>query len=329
MELCPVVFEPRLVPKLWGGRRLADLGKAVPEGASIGESWEIYDDDKGSALASLGPARGLALRSLSERWGEDFRGPGRGAWAGRFPLLVKMLDAGADLSVQVHPDDELAVALEGPGAVGKSEAFVVLQAAPGAVALNGWLPGVSPVDVRRALASGHLERLLNRVPVHPGDVMDVPPGRPHALGAGCLVAEVQQNSELTYRLWDYQRLEDGRLRDLHVEQALRCLRFDEPFASDNGVRRAPRRDLGWGEVEVLVEGPYFTLQRLSIRAPFPVPPASVPKLLMVLAGQLRLAWGGGNGMMVPAGSTVLLPAALAAQAAPGPRETQLLWIEPR
>jgi len=329
MDLCPVVFQPRLLNKLWGGRRLEALGKALPPGAAVGESWEVYDDEQGSAPASSGPAQGRTLRQLAVLWGERLTGPGRAAWQARFPLLIKLLDASADLSVQVHPDDAMAAAQAGPDSRGKSEVFVVLHAEPGARMLSGWKPGVDAAAVRAALAAGALEPLLNSVTVSAGDVLDIPAGRPHGIGQGCLVAEVQQNSELTYRLWDYNRLENGRPRDLHIEQALQSLRFDHPFAADSGLRRPARQDLGWALEEPLVEGPYFMLKRLGIRAPFGMVAARLPRILMVLKDQLDLAWGAGAGMMVPAGSTVLLPAALAVQAAPGAGEAQVLWIEPR
>ena len=190
MDLCPLVFEPRLVNKLWGGRQLESLGKALPAGASVGESWEVFDDAEGSAVVIDGPARWRTLRELSREWGEGLCGQGREAWAARFPLLIKLLDASADLSVQVHPDDRLARVLEGPGAIGKSEVFVVLRAQPGACMYSGWKPGVGEAEVRAALDAGNLEQLLNRVEVAAGDVLDIPAGRPHAIGAGCLVAEV-------------------------------------------------------------------------------------------------------------------------------------------
>jgi mannose-6-phosphate isomerase len=328
MDLCPLIFEPRLVNKLWGGRRLESLGKALPPDASVGESWEIFDDAEGSAVASAGPAAGKSLRELSRLWGEGLCGQGREAWAARFPLLIKLLDASADLSVQVHPDDQLARVLEGPGACGKSEVFVVLQAGPGACMLSGWMPGVDEAAVRAAVAAGDLERLLNRVPVAAGDVLDIPAGRPHAIGAGCLVAEVQQNCELTYRLWDYGRLENGQPRALHLEQALRALRFDQPFASDNGLRRPRGLNRGFALDEALMEGPYFSVRRLTLRGAAPFAPAGVPRVLMALGG-LRLAWSAGEGMMVPPGATAMLPAGLDARVMPDQAGAQALWIEPR
>jgi mannose-6-phosphate isomerase len=328
MDLCPLIFEPRLVDKLWGGRRLEGLGKALPPDADVGESWELYDDPAGSAMVAAGPAAGQSLRQLSREWGGALCGQGREAWAARFPLLIKLLDATDDLSVQVHPDDRLARLLEGPGACGKSEAFVVLRADPGACMYVGWKPGVDQDAVLAALAAGGLERLLNRLDVAPGDVLDIPAGRVHAIGAGCVVAEVQQNCELTYRLADFGRLERGKPRELHIEQALRALRFDQPFASDNGLRKPRGLNRGFALDEALLEGPYFNLRRLTLRGAAPFAPAGAPRVLVALGG-LRLAWSAGEGMMVPPGSTALLPAGLDARVLPAEAGAQALWIEPR
>jgi mannose-6-phosphate isomerase len=188
MELTPLLFEPYFSPKVWGGRLLEKLGKRLPEGA-IGESWELYDDAQGSARVAQGPAAGLTLRRLCDAWGEALLGPGHAAWARRFPLLIKLIDASQDLSVQVHPDDALALELEGPGDLGKSEAWVVLEARPGARLLSGFLHGVDEAGVKQGLQAGDLEGLLRRESVSPGDAFDIPAGRVHAIGAGCLLAE--------------------------------------------------------------------------------------------------------------------------------------------
>src|ERR1700722_4679697 len=140
-ELCPLVFEPRLLPKLWGGRRLEHWGKELPAAGMFGESWEVFDDAAQSAECLRGPAAGRTLAEVATAWGKAFYGPGKGAVHGRFPVLIKLLDAREDLSIQVHPSDELARILHGPDAVGKSESWVVLEAEPGARVLNGFKPG--------------------------------------------------------------------------------------------------------------------------------------------------------------------------------------------
>src|ERR1700677_2081865 len=225
-ELCPLAFEPRLLPKLWGGRRLEHWGKKLPPAGMFGESWEVFDDADGAALCLGGRAPGRTVAEVAAAWGKDFYGPGRGAVHGRFPVLVKLLDAREDLSIQVHPSNELARLLHGPDAVGKSETWVVLEAEPGARVLNGFRPGSTWPQVGEAIAARTVAQLLHSVPVRVGDVIDIPAGRPHALGAGCLVAEVQQNSDWTYRIWDHGRLERGKPRPIHLRDAEQALRFD-------------------------------------------------------------------------------------------------------
>lgn len=328
MQICPLVFEPRFVPKVWGGRRLSAFGKALPPEAAIGESWELFDDEKGSAVVAAGPAKGLSLRQLSQEWGAALVGPGHEAWAARFPLLIKLLDAREDLSVQVHPDDALAARLEGPGTLGKSEMWVVVGREPGARLLSGFKPGVDAVRLRRGLADGTAMQLMQELSVEPGDVVDIPAGRVHAIGAGCLIAEVQQNSDVTYRVWDYGRLENGKPRALHVEQALQALRFDQPFCSASGKAAPQARREGTAAVEDLVRGPYFDVRRLRLSGPHSYAAGRLaPEVLMALEGGLRLNWEGGA-MDVPAGATALLPASLAVAVAPLGAAALLLSIRP-
>lgn len=308
---------------------MAAMGRRIPEGESIGESWELYDDAGGSARVAMGPAAGRSLRDLSVEWGEALVGPGHPEWTRRFPLLIKYLDAQEDLSVQVHPDDRLAAELEGPGALGKHELWVLMDSRPGSRVLSGFQPGVGPEDFKAALEAGSVGSLLNSVEVNTGDVVDTPAGRVHALGAGCLVAEVQQNSDLTYRVWDYGRKDHGVPRPLHVAQALKALRFDAPFAQDSGLMTPQSLGpLKEGE-QTLVQGPSFEVRRLWLRQKRRFIPTNFPRILMALQGGLQLAWGAGQGMMVPWGATVLLPAALDLSVAAQADESVLLLIEPR
>lgn len=329
LALCPLLLKPRLMPKLWGGQGLRAWGKALPQGQAIGESWELYDDAAGSVQVAAGPAQGMDLGQLRAAWGEALLGPSLTARGGRFPLLLKLIDAQQDLSVQVHPDDALARALHGPQARGKNELWVVLEAAPGARLLSGFKPGTTAKDLETALAAAAVESLLQAVPVKAGDVVDVPAGRVHAIGAGCLVAEVQQNSDWTYRLWDYGRLEDGQPRALHLAEARQALRFDAELGCRSGQILPQPRTEAWGQWEALFEGPFFKVERFHLRAESVLPASGMPRLLMALQGELRLAWGAEAGMIVPRGATVLLPAALAARALPAATEAACLLIEPR
>jgi mannose-6-phosphate isomerase len=289
---------------------LAAWGKRLPARVAIGESWELFDDAAGSAKVSAGPAKGRTLRALRRLWGAALLGPGARKDAA-FPLLLKLLDARQDLSVQVHPDDRLARARHGRGlGTGKDEMWVVLEAARGAAVYAGFRPGTDRRAYTEALASGQLIKALRRWPVKAGDVLRLPAGRIHAVGSGCLLAEVQQNSDHTYRIWDW-----GRDRPVHLDAAAQALRFGRRDAMPVRLRPEPLAR-PWGRLERLTRFPSFRVERWSLRAPRRLAAGARPWALLVSAGTLRLVWGREQGMMVAAGSTVLLPAALATRLEP-------------
>jgi len=217
-----VELEPQFKPRVWGGRRLAErFGLEADE--PIGEAWMVFD---GNRVAS-GPYAGRALAEVLPELGEAFLGRAVVERYGyRLPLLVKFLDTADWLSVQVHPDDAYARTHESEsGWLGKAEAWVVLEAEPGAQIVYGVKCPVTREELRAAALDGSILELLNFVPVQQGDVIYVPPGTIHALGPGLLVYEVSQRSDLTYRLYDY-----GRGRELHLDQALDVARLEPtPF----------------------------------------------------------------------------------------------------
>ncbi len=219
----PVTFTPTLKAKPWGGNALARLfGRAIPEAETIGESWEVADLADTVATVRGGPLAGTRLDDLRAVWGPWPRGIG--ADDGRFPLLIKFLDAREALSVQVHPCPEHA---DSDGLPIKHEAWYVVDAEPGAVIYAGLKPGVTPTDLARHAGEAGCVDLLRTWPVTRGDCFYLPSGTVHALGAGVVVAEVQTPSDVTYRLYDWDRTgTDGSRRDLHLEQALRHARFD-------------------------------------------------------------------------------------------------------
>jgi mannose-6-phosphate isomerase len=205
---------------VWGGRRLEeDLGKVLPTNDLYGESWEISDHSLHRSIVTAGPAKGQTLRQLME----TEREPLLGAAAARhpvFPWLLKFLDARDWLSVQVHPDDEAARKLW-PGEAGKTEAWFVLDAEPGSKIYAGLLPGVDEAGLRQALAAGTIVECLHAIEPRPGDCLFLPAGTVHAVGGGVLLAEVQQTSDATFRLFDWDRRDsEGKSRKLHVEEAL-------------------------------------------------------------------------------------------------------------
>jgi mannose-6-phosphate isomerase len=218
-------FSPLYQHRVWGGQAFESrLGRDLAGKALIGESWEMVDRPEAQSVVVGGDCAGMDLNTLWTRYRGALFGDGCSESA-RFPLLLKLLDAREKLSVQVHPS-----ALESARGLGepKTEWWYVLDALPGAAVFTGFRPGVTRGLVQRALETGEFEGLLQRIPVRRGDSVFVPGGRIHAIGEGCLIAEVQQNSDTTYRVFDWNRREaDGSLRELHIEQSLACLNFED------------------------------------------------------------------------------------------------------
>jgi mannose-6-phosphate isomerase len=222
----PLRFERIFLEKVWGGRALErSPGIALPEGLRVGETLEVVDRANENSVVAGGPDAGRTLRELLEQRAGELLGSASPTPGGRFPLLVKYIDAKENLSIQVHPDDAAAARM-GDGAEGKSEAWFVLAAEPGAVVYAGLEPHVTREDLFARLAEPGVEELLASWTVQPGDVLTVPGGTVHAIGAGVTLLEVQQNSDTTYRVHDWGRMGlDGRPRATHVEQALEVATF--------------------------------------------------------------------------------------------------------
>ncbi len=305
--LYPLTFRPVFKDYPWGGRSLATrFGRALPPGV-VAESWEISGHPAGPTPVATGAAAGRNLDELAVRWGTDLLGTELTAAGTDFPVLIKLLDAAHWLSIQVHPDDAWARRHERQP--GKAEAWVVLDAAPGAELILGVAAGVDRSRLAEALAAGSLPGLCRRVPARAGDVFSVPPGTVHAIGPGLVLAEIQQASDVTYRLYDWERQDAGRPRSLHLEQALAVVDLD----SRPPAPVAPRlRRADGARREELVVNSSFRLERLTL--------ASEPwsgscdgrrfEIWGVLAGRAELTWGGGEPLPLAAVSWTLLPAAL-------------------
>ena len=309
----PAVLVPALVARPWGGRRLAHLARAedVPDGP-IGEAWlagpESLVASGGSADAA---AASVSLAELARRYGEPFVGsaPFR-RYGARVPLLSKLLDAAEALSVQVHPDDAYALAHEAEsGYLGKTEAWYVLAAEAGAHVLWGWARTVTADEVRTAVAAGRLGPLLRERPVRAGDVIVNEAGVVHAVGPGILLFELQQASDLTYRLYDYDRRDaHGRARALHLDEALDVTRLTPASAHPAPRPIAPGR-------ERLAVTSAFTMERWLVgregapaRQEWRVERRSM-ELWTVLAGTARLVTDAGE-RRLDTFASVALPASL-------------------
>jgi mannose-6-phosphate isomerase len=260
----PLLFEPVLKDYLWGGRTLEKLGRTLPPEGPVAESWEIAGHEDGTTAVSNGRYAGKLLTEVQAEMGLDLIGSNN-AWAlerDKFPLLIKLLDASRPLSVQVHPKDDYALAHEG-NELGKTEMWVILDAQPGAELILGVHEGTTPQNFRQAVDDGDLAPYLHRVPAKKGAHVCVPAGTLHAIMGGILIAEIQQNSNTTYRVYDWNRVgADGKPRPLHIDKSLDVINFEqvEPqlrppalIGEENGVRR-----------ERLCANEYFVTERVTM-----------------------------------------------------------------
>ena len=262
--LYPLLFQPVLKDYVWGGRNLERLlERELPPGR-VAESWEIAAHEDGDSLVENGPYAGLSLRAVHQRLGLDLIGR-RNTWAQerqKFPLLIKLLDAHDKLSVQVHPDDAFALAHEG-NELGKTEMWVVLHAEPNAALIVGLRAGTDRRMLRQAIDKGTLERYLHTIPIAAGDYVCVPSGTIHAILGGVLIAEIQQNSNTTYRVYDWGREENGQARPLHVEKALAVIDFESACAPSLSPPRLISEAGGIKRWQ-LCRNRYFTTERFEL-----------------------------------------------------------------
>ena len=304
----PLRFHPWLRPMVWGGRQLGEvLGKALPTADRYGESWEVSDHALHRSVIATGCLAGRTLRELVERQPGWLLG--NGTRAGAFPWLVKFIDAWDWLSVQVHPDEQ-AVTRLWPGEGPKTEAWFVLSASPDSRVYAGLLPGVDEKALRSALSAGRVAECLHCFRPRPGDCLFLPAGTVHAVGGGVLLAEVQQTSDATFRLFDWNRHDSqGRARALHVEEALACIDWRagpvRPVHAEGypeGAAPATRT----GEWP-LVRCSYFHLDYVRQDKPWSVGGTGRAQVLIGLHGRGVLVGEAGPEEVGP-GDTLLLPA---------------------
>ena len=300
MSVYPYKFEPVYKEKIWGGRALERLfERDLPAGAKIGESWELADLPEGQSVVSNGPDAGKTLNSLLVEKVDEILGPGVKLEDGRFPLLLKLLDANDILSLQVHPDEQAAAEL-GPPARFKTECWYILESRDGYI-LKGVKPSVTEADFRKAIAAeaeggNPFDDLLERIDVSAGDFHYLPAGTVHALGPGVVLAEIQTPSYTTYRISDW-----GRGREVHVEEALKCIHFDSAVAAE------PPGSGG----DVLVNTPWFVVRKQVL----PVGENELAEgsctAWMTLAGKGQITCASvEEPVSVKSGDTVLLPAGI-------------------
>ena len=304
--LTPLRLDPVLVAKPWGGRRLAAYGKALPPDALIGESWDVADlasapgsavDDPHSRVAD-GPLAGASLCELIERFGSALLGSASPTSDGRFPLLVKFLDAREHLSVQVHPHARYVA--EHPDAVLKTESWYVVDATPGAQLFLDLVDGTSVARFRDALGSARVVDLLRRVPATAGDFHHLPAGIVHALGAGVLVAEVQTPSDTTFRVYDWTDEYGREPRDLHLRAAAETVVIAPDGAVSKGRHDAP------GVRALVVTDHYWMREHVCASGAVDLVDLHEARVLLVTRGRVAV-----DGVPASAGAAIVVPADVA------------------
>lgn len=299
----PFLLSPAYKNYLWGGNKLETKYQKQAPFAMVAESWECSVHPDGLSTIATGPFSGQTLAAFLERHPEVLGE--RAAFYDEFPILVKLVDADKDLSIQVHPDDTFARANEGQ--MGKTEMWYVLSAEPGATLVYGFAHDVTAETVRRAIQDNTLLVHLQTMPVHEGDVFLIEPGVVHAIGGGVLLAGVQENSNVTYRVYDYGRKdENGALRTLHIEKALAVMKFSASSPVRQG-QRIIQYTPGMAR-ELICRCHYFQVEQIRVAEHSTIPRAKDTFfVLLIVNGKGRIS-AEEEHLEVAAGSTVFVPA---------------------
>jgi mannose-6-phosphate isomerase len=300
-----VSFTPIYKERIWGGRNFERLfGRAIPSGKLIGESWELADLPTDKSIIAEGPLQGKDISWLIQNWGKNLLGCAS-LDSGQFPLLVKFLDAQDALSVQVHPDYESAKKLGG-NVRAKYECWYVLDAKPDSFVYLGFKPGATRDIIRDSISKGSLEDWLIKVPAEKGDFFYLPGGMVHAIGAGLVLAEVQTPSDTTYRLYDWNRIDQstGKPRELHIDLGLDAIRYD--LDSSRYIKRSSDINLTSGSVE-LAKGPTFSVSKvIAEKGESTIETQDHPTVWIVLEGSGIIRDSAGT-ISLSAGKTILIP----------------------
>lgn len=304
-RLTALKLERRLDSRIWGGKLLGSWLRLEHAPAQLAESWQVYEQN----LILEGPFAGRTLGDLTREYGAALVGTRSfERYGADFPLLAKFIDADDKLSVQVHPDDSYAHTVEAAtGFHGKTEAWYILRAKPGAQLIHGLAHASRREEFQQALEQHQLDELLRYVPVQAGDTIFVPAGTIHAINAGILLFEIQQKSDLTYRVYDYDRRDaSGQLRELHLERALDVIDY-----SAAGPAQLPARELG-ADKALLVSCEYFAMERWQLDS---IHRSSTDTasfdIFTVIDGATQLTWEGGTSVLEQ-GESIVLPATLGA-----------------
>ena len=303
----PLKFEPILKQTLWGGDKIIPfkhLNETLP---NVGESWEVSAVEGSESVVANGTDKGYTLPEMVRKYKEELVGEANYARFGnKFPLLIKFIDAKLDLSIQVHPGDELAKKRH--NSFGKNEMWYVIAADKGAKLISGFAEEITPKEYKDRVHNGTFAEVLQTCAIEPGDVFYVPAGRVHGSGAGAFVAEIQQTSDITYRIFDYNRKDkDGKSRELHTSQAMDAINFSD--VQDDFRTEYERVQ---NEPVEMVASPYFTTSVYDMTEEITCDYSELDSFVIFICveGSCRLTDDNQNEITLRAGETVLLPAAV-------------------
>lgn len=305
-ELYPLKFRPIFKEKLWGGQKIKSiLNKDFGQLSNCGETWELSGVEGNISVVSNGSFEGKTIKRLIQERGQELLGKKVYATYGdEFPLLVKFIDANQDLSIQVHPNDEIAK--EKHACMGKTEMWYVMQADTGASLISGFNQDMDKESYLRAFESGQLTSILNQEKVEAGDIFFIPAGRVHTIGKGLLIAEIQQTSDITYRIYDFDRVDShGNKRELHVEQAIDTIDFKKYPNYKTHYERQKNVRLP------VVSCEYFKTNKLILEKPFDAttPDLDTFRILTCVGGKGNIQYHGGS-IGIRQGEVVLIPAVI-------------------
>lgn len=323
MELYPLKFNPIYKEKIWGGNKLHEVFYRDLPNNKIGESWEVAAHPNGTSIIKNGIYQGRKITNLIEKNPKKILGNIELNKNKRFPLLIKILDANAKLSVQVHPDDKYAEKVEGEP--GKTEMWYILDAEPGAKLIYGLKAGTSKKEFTAAVKNGKIEDYLNEITVEKGDIYYMPSGTIHAIEEGILLAEIQQNSDTTYRVYDWNRLgKDGSPRELHIEKALDVIDFDKEIIKAKSTPLTIQKNNY--KRSFLAACPHFVTEKINVNGIYQLNTNGKRfYIIMNLNGQAGISSNNKIYNLSP-GDTYFLPAALGNVSIDGHNEMLISYI---
>ncbi|MGL5014727.1 MAG: type I phosphomannose isomerase catalytic subunit [Bacteroidales bacterium] len=303
-SIYPYIFSPIIKSPIWGGSRISNFKNITNDNQHIGESWEISHIPGSESIVCNGPSKGATLSDLIKQYGSDLLGKGvTKKFNDEFPLLIKLIDTSQDLSVQVHPNDQLAK--ERHNSSGKSEMWYIIESDMDSVIYSGFKNKTSIKEYKQAILDNRVKEILNEHRAKPGEVFYIPAGTVHTIGKGCLLLEIQQNSDITYRIYDYDRRDsNGNLRELHTELAQEAIDFE----IDNTISK--KQECKSNERSTLLNTPYFAVNKINVDSTVVLTTPNFDSFTIYVCtkGEVTLYADGCEPITITQGNTILVPA---------------------